>query len=87
FHFQFNRRVFSLLPLVRDDDELKLDDELNELNVDIAKFLHSVLFLDNQFDEIKPKVFLNQDDMLSISKKVLSKRETLAIVFDSDRLR
>lgn len=87
FHFQFNRRIFSLLPLVRDDDELKLDDEINQLDVDTAQLLHSVLLLGDLFDKAKPKVFLNQDDMISISNKVLSKRETLAIIFDNDKLK
>lgn len=87
FHFQFNRRIFSLLPLVRDNEELKLDDEINQLDVDIAQFLHSVLLLGDLFDQAKPKVFLNQDEMISISEKVLSQRESLAIVFDNDKLK
>lgn len=87
FHFQFNRKLFSLLPLVRDDKELKLDDEINQLDADTAQFLHSVLLLSDLFDNAKPKVFLNQDDMIFISEKVLSKREALAIVFDNDKLK
>ncbi|MCR9657478.1 hypothetical protein NB537_22195 [Vibrio parahaemolyticus] len=87
FHFQFDRRIFSLLPLVRSEGELKLDDEINQLDVDVARFLHSVLLLDDLFDDAKSKVFLNQDEMLSISEKVLSKREVLALVFDNDRLK
>lgn len=87
FHFQFDRRIFSLLPLVRTDEELKLDDEINQLDVDVARFLHSVLLIGDLFDDAKSKVFLNQDEMLSISEKVLSKREVLALVFDNDRLK